>query len=125
MTFNPQGLLLSGFLRSFLRIFIEGNIHKQKSNYQKCRSYLRSIKNMYNIHLSKISSIFTDINNEIIPDSRYLIKMTIPLRDVVSVNAGTINTAPNQPAARLVNNSESTLNQALVKIIPIHWSRPI
>ena len=80
---------------------------------------------MDNVHLSKISSILTDINNEIIPDKRYLIKTTIPLRDVVSANAGTMNTAPNQPAARLVNNPESTLNQGLVKIIPIHSGRPI
>lgn len=80
---------------------------------------------MYNIHFSKISSILTDTNNDIIPDNRYLINTIIPLRDVVSANAGTMNTAPNQPAARLVNNPERTLNQGLVKIIPIHSGGPI
>ncbi|OGE38707.1 hypothetical protein A3F00_03500 [Candidatus Daviesbacteria bacterium RIFCSPHIGHO2_12_FULL_37_11] len=80
---------------------------------------------MDNVHLSKISSILTDINNEIIPDSRYLINTIIPLKCVVSAKAGTINTAPNHPAARFVNKPESTFNQGLVKIIPILWDRSI
>lgn len=107
------------FLGMFIGIFIEGNIKKQKSYYQKCCSYLCRIGNINKIHLSKPSSSLTAIYKQNIPNIISFVNATFTSVNDVSAKLGVTNAAPNQAAAKLINKPDSTLSQGLVKNISI------
>lgn len=110
---------LVSFLRSFLGVFVKGNIH-QKDYYQKKRAgNLGSIYDFYEVHFSNSSSIFTAANKNIIPKTISLVNVKINKDGEILAKMGVMNAIPNQAAARFVNNPDSTLNHGLVKNISI------
>ena len=111
---------LTSLLRFFLGIFAKSDIYQQEAYNKQGTSYLRISRNFQDIHCSKISSILTTNNKNIIPKNISLVNIKSVSKEEILEKLGVMKATPNHPADRFINNPESALSQGLVNNIPIN-----
>lgn len=101
--------------RSRRTLLVESNIGKQKSNNGQSKSYLNSsidIKYVYFLFLAHVCDLNQKaVIKEMLPYNIFAVNTNHFSLPFSSEKLGMINTAPNQPAERLINKSEKTENQ--------------
>jgi len=94
----------------------ESDIHKENNNQEQSVKNASAIKNVLNInsHFASSANLMA-INNESIPNGRLVVNRgNNSIKDLTPAKPGEIKITANQPAERLVSNSERTESRGLV-----------
>ncbi|MCG2702052.1 hypothetical protein L6273_02795, partial [Candidatus Parcubacteria bacterium] len=107
-------------VRTPTRTTLPGRISKKSDISQKTNNHYQSKSdNHSNIKVNNINHNYSPnflnlkaITTNTIPNSASVVKIAKSIEKGASEKAGTIKLAPNQPAERLINKSESVVNKA-------------